>query len=241
MGSLQADLDEQPVHKVHLEDFYIGKYQVTQEQWFELFKGLPEKIYHRAAKLPITEVSWYEAVNYCNALSLSKGVEPYYGINKFDVQSNGNAGGYRLPSEAEWEFAARGGLKSKGFLYSGSNSIDEVAWYVSNSHRQIHSVGLKKPNELGIYDMSGNVYEYCWDEYRSYSDVNYQGVKKTNTSNNPPDFSNIQEKSFKLPARVIRGGNCYGLPYRQRNTSRYKYQFIGYKHDFIGFRVAQSI
>jgi len=232
MGSESGDLDEQPLHGEFLENFEIGKYQVTQSQWLKLFKSLPHMIYNRGADLPITEVSWYEAINFCIALSVSEGLELYYSINKFNVNCNEGSKGYRLPSEAEWEFAARGGLESKGYLYSGSNRLDDVAWYVSNSGQQLHSVGQKEPNELGLFDMSGNVYEYCWDEYGPYG---RDRQRKTVID------SDVQAKSHKLPPRVMRGGNCYGLPYRQRNTSRYKYRYVGFRHDFIGFRVARSL
>ncbi len=118
---------------------------------------------------PLMGINWVGAVTLCNLLSEMEGLEPVYNIAEFldgfycDFTKNG----YRLPTEAEWEFAAKGGIKSKGYLYSGSDNPDDVAWYRENSGWALHPVGLKKPNELGIYDMSGNAAEICFDVYNS--------------------------------------------------------------------------
>jgi formylglycine-generating enzyme required for sulfatase activity len=124
---------------------------------------------------PVVCVSWYDAVEYCNWLSRKEGLVPCYSvddsINEVSpfVSCDFSANGYRLPTEAEWEYAARGGNKSRGYIYAGSNSIDDVAWYHGNSEAQTHPVGQKKPNELGLYDMSGNASEWCWDWFGIYS------------------------------------------------------------------------
>jgi len=115
--------------------------------------------------LPVIEVTWYDAAAYCNWLSEKMGLTPCYRGSGKTIQCDFSANGYRLPTEAEWEYAARGGAKSLGFAYAGSDNPDEVAWYAANSGGVMHPVGQKKPNELGLYDMSGNLYEWCWDWY----------------------------------------------------------------------------
>jgi len=115
---------------------------------------------------PCTLITWYGAVLFCNLLSEMKGLEPVYDMS--DISCDWGNNGYRLPTEAEWEFAARGGTKSRNFTYSGSNNPDEVAWYGDNADQSTHPVGLKTPNEAGFHDMSGNVWECCWDLYGYY-------------------------------------------------------------------------
>ncbi|MBN2536193.1 MAG: SUMF1/EgtB/PvdO family nonheme iron enzyme [Spirochaetales bacterium] len=115
---------------------------------------------------PCTLITWYGAVMFCNLLSETQGRMPVY--NPADYSCDWEKDGYRLPTEAEWEFAARGGTESRGFVYSGSNNPDEVAWFSGNGEETTHQVGLKAPNESGFYDMSGNVWECCWDYYGYY-------------------------------------------------------------------------
>lgn len=143
--------DVQPVHSVTIsKDYYIGETEVTQELWTAVMGTNPS--YNTSGSLlPVEEVSW----NDCQTF-----------ISKLNSLTKAN---FRLPTEAEWEFAARGGNKSAGYTYSGSNTIDDVAWYRSNSGDKTHVVKTKQPNELGIYDMSGNVYEWCRDWYGDYS------------------------------------------------------------------------
>ncbi len=166
MGSNDGDGDEKPVHEVTLSSFWIGKYQVTQQEWMKVMGSNPSR--WKGDRLPVENVSWYDAVEYCNKRSIQEGLTPCYSGSGNGITCNWRANGYRLPTEAEWEFAARGGLKSKGCRFSGSNDISSVAWYSSNSQSKTHEVGTRQPNELGIYDMSGNVWEWCWDIYGSY-------------------------------------------------------------------------
>ena len=138
--------------KIEEKNYYIGKYEVTQAQWKAVMGNNPAD--RAGADSPVENVSWNDAMEFCKKLN-DMGLAP---------------AGYKfsLPTEAQWEYAARGGNKSKGYEYSGSNDINEVAWWSKNSGGQTHPVGEKKPNELGLYDMSGNVWEWCLDAYRDF-------------------------------------------------------------------------
>lgn len=141
---------EKPVHQVTLtNDYYMGKYEVTQALWQAVMGNNPS--HFKGENLPVETVNWNECQEFISKLNSMTGRK------------------FRLPTEAEWEYAARGGKKSRGYQYSGSNSISDVAWYDGNSGSKTHPVGTKQANELGIYDMSGNVYEWCSDRYGFYS------------------------------------------------------------------------
>jgi formylglycine-generating enzyme required for sulfatase activity len=168
MGSTSGDSDEKPVHTVTVGNFYMGKYEVTQKEWVAVMGGNPSNF--KGDNLPVERVSWNEAVEYCNKLSLREGLTPAYRGAGDSVTCNFTATGYRLPTEAEWEYAAKGGKHGDYLVYeyAGSNSVGAVGWYDGNSGKQTHPVGTKTPNGLGLYDMSGNVWEWCWDWYGSY-------------------------------------------------------------------------
>ena len=189
-----------PAHQVTLtNDFYIGKYEVTQALWQAVMGNNPSEF--KGNDLPVENVSWYDCQDFISKLNAITGRK------------------FRLPTEAEWEFAARGGNKSRGYLYSGSNKLSDVAWYNDNSGGKTHKVGTKQPNELGIYDMSGNVWEWChdWDyEYNSSPQVNPTGA--TNGS-----------------YRLDRGG-CWGtnvdfclLYHRSKYVPRLDFNFLGFR------------
>jgi len=196
MGSTGDKSDETPMHTVTLSGFYMGKYEVTQAQWKAVMGSNPSYFTSSPATgeiqddCPVENVSWYDVIVFCNKLSMMEGLTPAYripGFNSTDpvdwgsvptssdntwdaVEIVDGSTGYRLPTEAQWEYAARGGNGSPGnFTYAGSDTIDNVAWYLDNSGNKTHEVGKKAPNGLGLYDMSGNVFEWCWDWYGSYS------------------------------------------------------------------------
>ncbi|AIQ48243.1 transcriptional regulator [Paenibacillus sp. FSL R7-0273] len=194
-GTFVSTLTHYAVQGVTLPDFYIGKYEVTQQEWIDVMGGNPSLF--KGSRLPVEMVSWYDAVEYCNKRSTQEGFEPYYVIDtktrdpanksgsdvlKWTVTLNTDADGYRLPTEAEWEYAASGGQLSQGYTYSGSNNADDVAWYwrnagdrylsgdwlwpvIEHNNNSTKTGGGRKPNEYGLYDMSGNVREWCWDWY----------------------------------------------------------------------------
>lgn len=152
---------EKPIHRVTLsKGYWIGKYEVTQSQYQSIMRTNPSKF--RGPNKPVEQVSWNDARWFCRQLT----------NRERKAGRLTSAYVYRLPTEAEWEFAARGGTKNKGYKYSGSNNIDSVAWYRSNSVNKSHEVGTKSSNELGIYDMSGNVSEWCLDDWH----INYNGA-----------------------------------------------------------------
>ena len=170
-----ASSSEYPVHRVTLSGYYIGQTEVTQELWQAVMGNNPS--FTKGNKRPVEYVTWYECQTF---------------INKLNSLTGQN---FRLPTEAEWEFAARGGSKSRGYMYSGSNILGNVAWYIDNGGRmtgKTHDVATKAPNELGIYDMSGNVNEWCQDWYSS-------SYYSCSPSNNPKGPSSMTK-------RVLRGG-----------------------------------
>ena len=221
MDSTDGESDEELFHSVTVSNFHISKYPVTQKQWIDVMGSNPS--HFKGDNLPVENISWYDAVDFCNKLSQKEGLTPAYTINGTDVTCNWKAIGYRLPTEAEWEFAAKGGNKSKGFVYAGSDNIDEVAWYESNSGNKTHAVGTKKANELGIYDMAGNVWEWCWDWKAPYS-----SSAKPNPSGPDSGFY-----------RILRGGSCCFNAERCRSASR-GINYPNHSDHNGGFRVVRN-
>ena len=217
MGSTDGDSDEKPVHSVTVGSFYMKATEVTQKEWREVMGSNPFAF--EGDDRPVESVSWFDAVKYCNALSKKEGRTPVYRINGNSVTANWNADGYRLPTEAEWEYAARGGKSSKRYKYSGSNSVGSVGWYDDNSGSKTNSVGQKQANELGLYDMSGNVLEWCWDWYGDYS---------SGQQTDPIGPSSGSR-------RVYRGGSWYNDGGRLRSADRYGYS-PGDSSSYHGFR-----
>lgn len=195
MGSTEGERDERPVHQVRLSDFCIGKYEVTQEEWKAVMGANPS--ISNGENKPVEMVSWNDCQEFIKKLNDLTGMQ------------------FRLPTEAEWEYAARGGNKSQGYKYSGSNAIGDVAWYEDNSNRDTHPVGTKAPNELGIYDMSGNVWEWCSDWYShgyySSSPVNNPTGPTTGSYRVDRGGSWLDDADYCRIANRISGnpGGCY--------------------------------
>ena len=183
---------EKPAHQVTLSGYSIGQTEVTQELWKAVMGSNPSyfssrKGYTDNLQRPVECVSWNDCQTFINKLNQMTGMT------------------FRLPTEAEWEYAARGGNRTRGFKYAGSNNLDDVAWYDSNSGSATHPVATKAPNELGLYDMSGNVYEWCQDWWGSYS----SGAQTNPTGPASGSF------------RVSRGGSWFYLARRCRVSNRY--------------------
>ncbi|MDD3579103.1 MAG: SUMF1/EgtB/PvdO family nonheme iron enzyme, partial [Candidatus Cloacimonetes bacterium] len=224
---------------VTLSSFHIGKYEVTQAE-YQAVMGTNPSYFSGNPNRPVERVSWFNAIEYCNRRSMQEGLTPCYSYSTYgtnpsnwpagwnttsanhtNVSCNWSANGYRLPTEMEWMYAAKGGNQSQGYTYSGSNTIGNVAWYSSNSGSRTHDVGELASNELGTYDMSGNVWEWVWDIYGNYP------------SGNQTDPTGPTSGSY----RVLRGGswsadaNFCAVSYRSGSGAASANDYV------IGFRV----
>ena len=212
--------DEKITHNVQLTcPFALMKTEVTQGLYEKVMGENPSNF--KGGNRPVENVSWYDAVRFANKLSEMEGRERCYEIDGTDVQwNNKDCTGWRLPTEAEWEYAARG---SENYKYSGSDNVDEVGWYHENSGSETHPVGQKKANGFGLYDMSGNVYEWIWDWYGDY----------------PRDSQTDPLGSPSGSSRVLRGGYWSnlkaGLRVSFRNSS-----VPTYRNEDLGFRLGHS-
>jgi formylglycine-generating enzyme required for sulfatase activity len=202
MGSNDGQEDEKPVHEVTLNGFYMGKYEVTQAQWQKVMGNNPSK-FSGCPKCPVEQVSWNDVQDF---------------IIKLNAQSGKK---YRLPTEAEWEYAAKGGKNNSSYRYSGSDNIDEVAWHSSNTNDETHPIGTKKANALGIFDMSGNVSEWCSDWY----DKNhYQYSMKNNPKGGlTGDYRVLRGSSFIHNVRYCR------LAFRDNIFPNFRYLCTGFR------------
>ena len=206
-GEEDAFKEDGPVHKVRVPSFYMGKYPVTQALWVKIMDNNPSRL--QGDNRPVENVSWKDTQGFLKKL------------NEFSGKR------YRLPTESEWEYAARGGSKSEGYLFSGSDRIIEVGWHRENSGRQTHPVGQKLSNELGLHDMSGNVWEWVEDQWHS----SYE---------NAPTNGSAWVDFGKGALRICRGGS---------RTEEARYCRISFRYDFspsnrrfnLGFRLALSL
>lgn len=197
MGSEIGNFNEEPVHSVTLSGYYIGETEVTQEMWQAVMGSNPSEF--KGDNLPVERVSWDDCQEFISKLNQKTGRR------------------FALPTEAQWEFAARGGNKSQGYKYSGSNNIDDVAWYWNNSSEQTHPVGTKMANELGLYDMSGNVWEWCADCYGSYS---------PSSQTDPVGPSTGAVRVYRGSSWSYNAGYCRST-YRGRNSPDYRGDDLG--------------
>lgn len=209
-------------------DFEIGRFEVTWGEWRRVRDwstshgyDLGEVGFAEEDSYPVSSVSWHDALKWCNARSESEGIDCVYRSEKGvyrrgypaprEISMDSRCEGYRLPLEAEWEWAARGGIRSKRFKCSGGNRAEEVAWFNGNSDQHAHPVGLKSPNELGLYDMSGNVWEWCWNGTDPLSEV-----------------------------RMLRGGSWRNAVGFCANQNRDRSKDATYRADDHGFRVVRQ-
>ncbi|MCB0634137.1 MAG: formylglycine-generating enzyme family protein [Saprospiraceae bacterium] len=205
MGDDESGFDrEKPAHPVNVPSFYIGKYPVTQRLWQAVMGTNPSRF--SGEKRPVESVSWDDTQDFIEQLNKKTGKT------------------FRLPSEAEWEYAARGGKYSQGYLFSGSDKLKQVSWYDDNSNGETQEVGLLLLNELGLYDMSGNVYEWCEDDYHD----NYQKA--------PGDAKAWIDLPKRGALRVLRGGSYFDIAVGCRCTNRNADRPDSHVND-IGFRL----
>jgi formylglycine-generating enzyme required for sulfatase activity len=216
-------LNEYPTHQVLISTFLISRFEVTQGLYEQVMGMNPSYFtsangYTDNPDLPVECVTWLDAVKFCNQFSEAMGLQPCYFIDESvpgdeNVTCDFTMNGYRLPTEAEWEYAARGGTSSNGYLFAGSSTPGDVAWYDSNSGGKTQPVGQLAPNELGLYDMSGNVWEFVWDgcslagDYNYLYDAPYYGTEPYVDPHGPFVASN--DKVWLNDYFMIRGGGWW--------------------------------
>jgi len=228
MGSNQGEDDEKPVHKVWVDSFLIDKCEVTQEQFSTLMQKDPS--HFKGARNPVERIPWGDAAWYCNHRSRAEGLEPCY--DEKTGACDFNANGYRLPTEAEWEYACRAGSTAEFHFGNDESQIDAYGWFQGNSAKKTHPVGRKKPNPWGIHDMHGNVMEWCNDVY----EADYYGKSPERNPRGPADSP--------MAEFVLRGGawNTSADACRSaRRVGEYPSQPDGcFAHDDIGFRCVRN-
>ncbi len=238
MGNINSgEADESPEHKITLSDFSVAKKEVTFDEYDLFCKNtsypLPDDGGFGRGQHPVMNVSWMGAVLYCNWLSKKHRFDKYYliesdssGTVQFKgINTEGEGNGYRLPTEAEWEYMATGGAESEGYAYAGSNVLQEVAWYAETTDARPHEVGTAKANELGIFDLNGNAWEWCYDYYGN----NYYGKSPEENPTGPEEGD----------SRVYRGGSFNSAESFCRTTRRFNFAQNIHKGS-VGFRLIKS-
>jgi len=219
MGSVNGFKSEQPVHKVVIsKSFLIGKYEINQRTYESVIGSNPSIT--KGPNLPVHNLSWSDAVNFCNKLSESKGLSPFYIIKNDTISIDSSSFGYRLPTEAEWEFCCKA---KKLNDFSGTGILDEMGWYSFNSAYYAHNSGTKKANDFGLYDTHGNVWEWCWDFF---------GENYYSTS---PKINPSGPKNGKV--HVLRGGSFIdGAAFCRSSNRTYPYTTF----EYCGLRVVRT-
>ena len=225
MGDEKGDVDEEP-HEVYVDSFYVDKYLVTQEEYEKVMKENPSR--WKGKKNPAEQIRWSDAAKYCNARSRLEGLKPCYDLETWEC--NFSADGYRLPTEAEWEYACRAGTKTSYSFGDDPRKLRNYAWYEDNSGGRPRPVGQKLPNLWGVYDIYGNVWEWCSDFYK----VDY--------------YQESPEKNPKGPetgeTKVLRGGCWNSDADKCRSSYRYNenpgYSDVCFGYDIYGFRCVRS-
>ena len=230
MGSRYGRDEEKPVHKVWIDSFLMDAHEVTQAEYEKLGKieAFPNPSHFQGADLPVEQVTWPQAARFCNARSRLEGLQPCY--NEDNGQCDFAANGYRLPTEAEWEYACRAGTNSDYSFGEEPRQLGDFAWFADNSGKKTHPVGRKKPNPWGLFDMHGNVAEWCQDVYDP-------GYYKASPEKNPrgPDGGNenvLRGGSWKSPADALRSA------YRIGETPGFSDACLA--RDAIGFRCVRK-
>ena len=222
MGDDSGEDDERPSHEVQISAFYIDQFEVTQAAFERLMGRNPAK--SKGADKPVEQVSWHAAAKFCNMRSLREGLDPCYDPSTLECDLSAN--GYRLPTEAEWEYACRAGTRTKYSFGSDPGKLPQYGWFKTNSNKTSHPVGQKAPNPWGLFDMHGNVSEWCHDlyseDYYAHSD-----------STDPCGPATGEE-------RVLRGGNWSATAESCRSSARYSeppgFADVCFGYDAYGFR-----
>jgi formylglycine-generating enzyme len=228
--------------EISLPDFCIGQYPVTQALWQAVMGDNPSNF--KGKNRPVESISWYDAATFCNVLNACAGYPPVYFYDKkfqepleyymtfpleyredIDVFHNPQKPGYRLPSETQWEYAARGGAKYSAYDFTGSDKLEEIGWHTENSHRETKPVGLKAPNELLIYDLRSNVWEWCSDQW--HGDYELKNI---------PKYGSTWVDDDQGTSCVLRGGSWFNDAQRSRSILR-GYSPPSNRNDYVGFRV----
>ncbi|MDR1301160.1 MAG: formylglycine-generating enzyme family protein [Treponema sp.] len=221
LSEVARDRDEVQ-HRVRVLSFYIGKYEVSQQEYSAMMGTNPS--YFRGDRFPVERVTWFDAVRYCNTRSIKEGLTPAYAIDNDEVTWDQKANGYRLPTEAEWEYACRAGTTTAfnvgDTINTNQSNYDGTYTYPGSSRgvyrHQTTAIGSFPPNPWGLYDMHGNVYEWCWDEYGAYESTDWVPNR-----------------------RIVRGGSWYSAPQYLRSANRVR-MAPSTKTTYLGFRVVRN-
>ena len=231
MGSPDSDREasdaEKPQHQVIISAFAISRFPITRQLYRDITGSSPQQWGRDKddQQLPANYVNWFDAARFCNVLSERVGLSPCYRIDGDNVEWDREADGYRLPTEAEWEYACRAGTTSNWFFGNDPHDLGVYAWFNENSDARVHPVGEKKPNAWKLHDMSGNVWEWCWDWYADYP-----------TDPQPLTDPAGPEDSSR---RVLRGGSWYFDPRLLRSANRFSYRPVN-RIDLFGFRCVRA-